>query len=159
MVVIRPAAQADIAALAAVGSRAWASNIFSFEPELPGMRAHVERAYRVFAEEHFARVLVAEADGVILGWGAREKNDDYISDMWVDPAYQGRGIGSLLLKALKADIAAAGYATARLESHARNAGAIRLYQREGFAIVHRSLEWSESLERKIEKVKMLAKLT
>lgn len=158
MVVIRPATHADIAALAAVGMRAWASNIFSFEPELPGMRAHVEHAYQAFAEEHFARVLVAEVDGVILGWGAREKNDDYISDMWVDPDYQGQGIGSAILAALKSAIAAAGYATARLESHARNAGAIRLYEREGFRIVHQSLEWSESLERKIEKVKMLANL-
>jgi ribosomal-protein-alanine N-acetyltransferase len=159
MVVVRPATQADIAALAAVGMRAWASNIFSFEPELPGMRSHVERAYEAFAEEHFTSVLVAEEGGTILGWGARDKNDDYISDMWVDPDFQGQGIGLLILKALKAKIAAAGYSSARLEAHARNVGAIRLYEREGFQIVHRSLEWSESLEREIEKVKMLANLT
>ncbi|QND53103.1 GNAT family N-acetyltransferase [Phyllobacterium sp. 628] len=158
MVVVRPATQADIAAIAAVGSRAWASNIFSFEPELPGMRVHVERAFLTFAEDFYGSVLVAEEDGSVVGWGARDKDDDYISDLWVEPYAQGQGVGSAILAALKSAIAEAGYPNARLEAHARNVGAIRLYERGGFEIVHRSLQWSESLEREIEKVKMQVKL-
>ncbi|MRG55577.1 GNAT family N-acetyltransferase [Phyllobacterium sp. SYP-B3895] len=158
MVVIRRATEADIAAIAAVGSRAWASNIFSFEPELPGMRSHVERAFQSFAENSYQHVTVAEVDATIVGWGAREKDNDYISDLWVEPAVQGQGIGSQLLRVLKMAIADAGYTKARISTHARNSGAIRLYRREGFAIIERGLEWSTSLEREIEKVHMLAEL-
>ncbi|MBB3235023.1 GNAT family N-acetyltransferase [Phyllobacterium endophyticum] len=155
---IKPATEADIAAIAAVGSRAWASNIFSFEPELPGMRSHVERAFQAFAEASHANVLVAAVDGHVLGWGARDENNDYISDLWVDPAVQGQGIGSAILRTLKRHIADAGYLRARISTHARNVGAIRLYEREGFRVIEQGLEWSTSLEREIDKVKMLAEL-
>ncbi|ATU91950.1 GNAT family N-acetyltransferase [Phyllobacterium zundukense] len=158
MVVIRRATEADIAAIAAIGSRAWASNVFSFEPELPGMRAHVEQAFREFAEASYRDVLVAVADETVLGWGAREEDNDYISDLWVEPVVQGQGIGSSLLRALMSAIAEAGYTKARIGTHARNVGAIRLYQREGFDIVEQGPEWSTSLEREIDKVKMLAEL-
>ena len=159
MVVIRRATEADIAAIAAIGSRAWASNIFSFEPEMPGMRAHVEKAFLEFAEASYQHVLVAGVGDVVVGWGAREENNDYISDLWVDPVVQGQGIGTQLLRVLMADIADAGYSKARISTHARNMGAVRLYQREGFEIVEQRLEWSTSLEREIEKVHMLAELT
>ncbi len=158
MVVIRQATEADIAAIAAVGSRAWASNVFSFEPELPGMRVHVEKTFLEFAISSFGHVLVAEVDEVVIGWGARDEDNDYISDLWVDPAVQGQGIGSSLLRALKSAIADAGYPKARIGTHARNLGAIRLYEREGFVIVEAGPEWSTSLEREIDKVKMVAEL-
>ncbi|PSH63101.1 GNAT family N-acetyltransferase [Phyllobacterium sophorae] len=158
MVVIRRARAADIAAIAAVGSRAWASNIFSFEPELPGMRAHVEKAFLTFAQAFFADVQVAEIEEAIVGWGARDEDNDYISDLWVEPAVQGQGIGTSLLRALKLAVAEAGYTHARISTHARNVGAIRLYEREGFRIVEQGPEWSTSLEREIDKVKMLAEL-
>jgi ribosomal-protein-alanine N-acetyltransferase len=158
MVVIRRATEGDIAAIAAIGSRAWASNVFSFEPELPGMRAHVEKAFQEFAKTSYRHVLVAEVDETIVGWGARDEDNDYISDLWVEPVVQGQGIGTSLLRTLKSAIAEAGYTKARISTHARNVGAIRLYQREGFAIVEQGPEWSTSLEREIDKVKMLAEL-
>lgn len=148
--------EADIAAIAAVGSCAWASNIFSFEPELPGMRTHVEKAFHEFAEGSWRTVLVAEVDNGIVGWGARDEDNDYISDLWVEPAMQGQGVGSTLLRTLKTAIEEAGYSKARISTHARNVGAVRLYQREGFVIVEQGPEWSTSLERMIDKVKMLA---
>jgi ribosomal-protein-alanine N-acetyltransferase len=36
--------------------------------------------------------------------------------------------------------------------------AIRLYEREGFIVIEQRPEWSTSLEREIDKVKMLAEL-
>ncbi|MHC1549158.1 GNAT family N-acetyltransferase [Phyllobacterium sp. K27] len=156
MVVIRRATEADITAIAAVGSSAWASNVFSFEAELPGMRMHVEKAFKEFAETSFTTVLVAQLEQTMLGWGAREENNDYISDLWVDPTVHGQGIGSSLLREMMAAIRYEGYMKARISTHARNIGAIRLYQREGFNIVEQGPEWSTSLEREIEKVQMLA---
>jgi len=155
---IRRATEADIAAIAAVGARAWASNVFLFEPELPGMRMHVEKAFRAFADSSYSNVLVGELDNVVLGWGAREEDNDYISDLWVDPVVQGQGIGSAILRILMSNIRDAGYLRARISTHARNVKAIRLYEREGFVIVEQGPEWSTSLEREIDKVKMLAEL-
>ncbi len=158
MVVIRRATEADVAAIAAVGSRAWASNVFSFEPELPGMRTHVEKAFRAFAEVSYGNVLVAVVDETVLGWGAREEDNDYISDLWVEPVVHGQGIGSAILQTLMLNIRDAGYLRARISTHARNVRAIRLYEREGFTVIEQAPEWSTSLEREIDKVKMLAEL-
>ncbi|MCO4316685.1 GNAT family N-acetyltransferase [Phyllobacterium sp. 21LDTY02-6] len=153
---IRKAAEADIAQIAAIGSRAWASSIFSFEEERPGMRTHVEKAFAGFAREYYETVLVAETEQGLAGWGARETRNEYISDLWVEPALHGLGTGTLLLRALKAEIRAAGHRQARISTHARNRRGIALYQREGFVIVEQKLEWSTSLEREIEKVSMIA---
>lgn len=122
------------------------------------MRMHVEKAFREFAENSYPTVLVAEVGQEVAGWGAREEDNDYISDLWVDPVVQGQGIGSTLLREMKAAIGRAGYLKARISTHARNTGAIRLYQREGFNIVEQGPEWSTSLEREIDKVQMLADL-
>ena len=48
----------------------------------------------------------------LVGVGLSE--EDRISDLWIHPASQGRGIGTQLLAALEKDIAARGFATARL---------------------------------------------
>ncbi|MGH6761518.1 MAG: GNAT family N-acetyltransferase [Phyllobacterium sp.] len=158
MVVIRRADIEDLDALAAIGSRAWASSIFSFEPEQPGVLDRVSKAYRGFVEDFYPNILVAMIDGNIVGWGARDTGEDYISDLWVDPEWQGRGAGSALLTALKQEIADAGYSKARIDTHARNAGAVRLYQRNGFVTVLHERAWSESLGREIDKVKLEAPL-
>lgn len=159
MVVIRRATIEDCDALAAVGSRAWASNIFSFEPEQPGVFERVSKAYRGFVEDFYPNILVALIDEKIVGWGARDTGEDYISDLWVDPQWQGRGAGSALLGVLKQEIAEAGYSRARIDTHARNIGAVRLYERNGFVIVLRERTWSESLGREIDKVKLEAQLS
>ena len=159
MVVIRRANIGDCDVLAAIGSRAWASSIFSFEPVQPGILDRVSKAYRGFVEDFYPNILVALIDGKIVGWGARDTGEDYISDLWVDPQWQGRGAGSALLSALKQEITEAGYSRARIDTHARNIGAVRLYERNGFMIVLKERAWSESLGREIDKVKLEAQLS
>lgn len=154
MVVIRPAGPDDLDALAVVGSRAWASSIFTYEPEQPGVVERVQKAYRSFVEDFYPNIRVAALGNVIVGWGARDTGEDYISDLWVDPDQQGRGIGTQLLSALTAEIRSLGYHKARIETHSRNVGAVRLYERNGFTVVNRQVEWSDSLGREIEKVKL-----
>jgi [ribosomal protein S18]-alanine N-acetyltransferase len=43
---------------------------------------------------------------------------------------------------------------ATIHTHARNAGAIRLYQRCGFSIVWRGMEYSKSMGVNLEKIHM-----
>ncbi|WP_420962303.1 GNAT family N-acetyltransferase [Brucella sp. IR073] len=153
---IRRAVASDRAAIAAVGCRAWISSFTQFEPDAnePGVRVRVEKVFRTFADEFYPSIRIAETAGIVLGWGARDTDADYISDLWIDPSFHRRGIGLALMDALLAEILLAGYPMARIDTHARNLPAIRLYERCGFEVVWRGQEWSESLGRNIEKVRM-----
>lgn len=103
-------------------------------------------------------VLVAERQGQMCGWGARIPKSNYISDLWIDPAYHGQGLGGLLLNALMAQILLEGFAEAEIGTHADNLPAIGLYKKTGFTIYRQDEEWSESFGRRVEKVRMKASL-
>ena len=155
---LRQAITADLAIIARIGADAWASHIFSHETEEPDQRRRAELAFLHSAQDYLDYILVAEQNGVICGWGARDTNQNYISDIWVDPAHQGQGIGTLLVDALLAQIVMLGFQTAEIGTHARNLPAIKLYEKCGFRIIRRYEEWSDSLARVVEKVKMQTNL-
>ncbi len=155
---LRQATNADLAMIARIGADAWASHIFSHETEEPDQRRRAELAFLHSAQDYLDYILVAEQDGVIYGWGARDTNQNYVSDIWVDPAHHGQGIGTLLVDALLAQIVMLGFQTAEIGTHARNLPAIKLYEKCGFRIIRRYEEWSASLARVVEKVKMQADL-
>lgn len=134
-----------------VGFAAWAAN-----PVLndcgADMSQRVHSAFRDFAVTGSKVILVAESNGEIVGWGARENAPNYISDLWVSPAHQRKGIGGALIGHLCDLIAAGGHRTARLDTHARDDRAIRLYERAGFIIIWRGTEFSKSMGFHCEKV-------
>ncbi|MEL1847340.1 GNAT family N-acetyltransferase, partial [Acinetobacter baumannii] len=41
--------------------------------------------------------MVAELDGHRVGFAGLMENDNFLHSLYVDPAYQGRGVGSALL--------------------------------------------------------------
>lgn len=155
---LRQAQSTDAVRLARIGANAWASHIFKHETEQPAQRERAELAFLHFAQEHTRQILVVENNGIVCGWGARDTNENYISDIWVDPAFHGQGIGTQLMDGLLAQIVLLGYKTAEIGTHARNLPAIRLYEKCGFTIIQQYDEWSDSLARVVEKVKMRAKL-
>lgn len=155
---LRQAISTDAGRLARIGADAWASHIFQHEIEKPDQRQRAELAFLHFAKEHICQILVVENNDVICGWGARDSNENYISDIWVDPVFHGQGVGSQLMDGLLAQIVLLGYTTAEIGTHARNLPAIRLYEKCGFVIIQRFDEWSDSLARVVEKVKMRANL-
>lgn len=108
--------------------------------------------------ENADAVLVAEVSGTICGWGARIPHSNYISDLWINPPYQGQGIGGRILDALMAQILLDGFTEAEIGAHADNFPAIGLYEKAGFRVYERGKEWSESFGRDVEKVRMRAKL-
>nr|WP_244618109.1 GNAT family N-acetyltransferase [Rhizobium sp. RU35A] len=157
---IRPMAAADHRAVTAVGFAAWQSSDAFRESGLPLDRLEMIRhAYDRFLDEAGDRIAVADIEGRVAGWTARETEPDYISDLWVDPAFQGRGVGKALILHLLAVMREEGLARARIHTHGNNAGAIRLYQRCGFSIVWRGLEYSRSLGVEHEKVHLAMRLT
>lgn len=144
---------ADADRVGRVGFAAWASNpvLNAFGPE---MVVRIRESFQSFAKDHFRLITLGELGGEIVGWIAREGERDYISDLWVDPDRQGLGIGSALVSATLRDMRAEGLRLARIDTHAANEGAIRLYESLGFTVVWRGMQHSPSMKMAVEKVRM-----
>lgn len=158
-VTLRRARPDEAVALGDIGFAAWEANAFAVADAGRVDRDKLRAEFRAFGLEYAPTMLVAEADEQPLGWGAREDRNQLISDLWVSPSAQGRGIGGLLLTALVDEIRAAGHAAAELETLASNAQAIGFYQRHGFSITWRTQKFSPSLGYAIDKVGMNKSLT
>ena len=76
-------------------------------------------------------VAADEATGAVLGYAAVTRN--HLENLYVDPAAQGRGVGSALLAAFEARVAAA-FDEATLRCLHANPDARRLYERSGYAV-------------------------
>jgi len=142
--------EADADRVGEVGFAAWAAN-----PVLNNFGADVSErvcsAFRDFAATGSKVILVAESDGDIVGWIARDGEADYVSDLWVDPDCQGRGVGRALIEHVFSLMRHEGVECARIATHARNLGAIRLYERCGFVLVWQGMESSEAMGMDVEK--------
>lgn len=118
----------------------------------------VEAGFLDIVTQADAQVLIAERDGKIAGWGAITANTNYISDLWVDPDFHRQGIGRILMDAMMAEMFLSGWTEVTIGTHAKNLPAIALYERCGFAIYWREIEYSKSFGRDVEKVRMRAGL-
>jgi ribosomal protein S18 acetylase RimI-like enzyme len=110
----------------------WVRTARAAYPWLPRQQALSDAEGRAVALEHVLpplEVHLVEVDGVVAGFLGLD--GDLIDRLYVDPAHQGRGLGTRLL-----DVARARHpAGLRLFTHQRNVGARRLYEREGFVAV------------------------
>jgi putative acetyltransferase len=70
-----------------------------------------------------------DEDGVIKGFIIARKSDNYVEELFVSPQYQGKGIGSKLLKEIKE-----GKDFLEVTVYQLNTGAIIFYKKEGFEI-------------------------
>jgi ribosomal-protein-alanine N-acetyltransferase len=151
MIIVRNAREADVPAMVRVGVRAWQQavvGVADLQVRLDNARA----AFEQFLGTHWLRVTVAEFGGEIAGWASREALDDEISDLWVDPPLQKKGIGAALLTAMEREIAAAGYEAARLQTHARNTAAVGFFQHHGYGVSWLSVDYQPRLDRDVESI-------
>lgn len=131
---LRPGTDADIPALIALGDAANATYIGK-TPEFVGREADVEQAFASFVPKAIEQLIVAESDGVLLGFSATEGETDEISGVWVAPEQQGKGIGAILLAASEAHIRARGSSYSWLTAHIGNRRAIGFYRTHGYALL------------------------
>ena len=84
-------------------------------------------------ERHIAHgpIHVWEEDGVIKGLSASDPRDGSIFGLFVDPAYEGSGIGQALIAAACRSVAKAGHSMAKLSTVA-GTRAERFYLRNGW---------------------------
>ena len=135
---IRPARVEDTRRIGAVGHQAWLKGICPYV--CPEVRERIApKTFELFARTHTNQVIVAEGDGNLFGFAATEDGDNYISDLWVAPDFEGYGIGTALLSALEEIIADRGYGTARLEVLTDNQRAVSLYRYLGYRIVRQGM--------------------
>ena len=60
--------------------------------------------------------VVAEADGVLLGWGALNVDKQVITNVFVDPPQQRRGVGRAIIRMLEDRAREAGLDTVQLQA-------------------------------------------
>ncbi|PDT80622.1 GNAT family N-acetyltransferase [Sinorhizobium sp. BJ1] len=158
MLVIRHARQNEIGPLAAIGLRAWAKAIAGLA-DVAGMQGAAERAFIDFLTEHWLSVLLIEEENRICGWAAREDLDGSISDLWIDPGAQGRGLGRALLAEMEQRMAAEGFDIASAKTHAQNASAVAFFQSAGYQVKWLSTAYSQKLDRDMEFIGLSKQLT
>jgi GNAT superfamily N-acetyltransferase len=77
-------------------------------------------------------VLLAECAGEVVGIAARER--EWLRHLYVRPGWTGRGIGQMLIARMLGEMTAE-IPPMRLYAFARNAGARRFYERNGFVVI------------------------
>ena len=151
MIIVRNALEEDVPALVGIGVEAWGQAV-SGVADLQVRRDHARDAFQQFLANRWLRVSIAEADGLPAGWAAREALDDEITDLWIAPLRQRKGLGSALLAAMEAEIVAAGFEAARLQTHARNVAAVSFFRKHGYTVSWLSIAYSQRLDRDVESV-------
>lgn len=101
------------------------------------LRAHVERGV----------ALLAEDDGRAVGFVAAKFEDwgpttAYVTDLYVRPAWQRRGVGKALLAGVAASARERGFANVMLDVSSENRAALRFYDRLGFKEVSKIMHVS-----------------
>jgi len=135
---LRAARAADQTALAALAAEAFAQGVVALVPA--GLRAGADAArfHTLFAEG--GPLLMAEDEegqplGCILAERAIEEGTARLTGVWVAPQAAGQGIGSALLEAMEALLAAEGATALRVRVPSGNLRALGLFRRRGYAML------------------------
>jgi phosphinothricin acetyltransferase len=135
-VTIREATAADAAAICRIYNQGIQDRVATLEIE---ERTTAERRAWLEARDGRHPVLVAEADGAVVGWASLNvfnprRAYDHVADfsIYVDREWRGRGVGRRLLDALVGRARALGYHKLVLSAFPWNAAGMAAYRRAGF---------------------------
>ncbi|MDS7596854.1 GNAT family N-acetyltransferase [Agrobacterium tumefaciens] len=151
MIVIRNAREEEAASLAEIGLRAWQQATAAIGITT-ALYDNASVAFANFTRSSWLSITVAEKGGVIAGWAGRERFDDKISDFWIDPDFQRRGVGSRLLAEIESQIIEKGFEAAMLETHAQNEPAVAFFRHHGYSIGWLSVSYAPKLDRDVQSV-------
>ncbi len=151
MVTIRKAREDDAELLTEIGMRAWRKAMASVG-EAAEMVANARDAFAHFTREGWVTITLVEKSGVPVGWAAREDMDENITDFWVDPEFEGQGIGTALLAAVEIEMKAQGCTLARLQTHAMNSDALTFFEKKGYSVNWLTVTYNPKLDRDVQSV-------
>lgn len=128
--------EVDREAVGLLGWEAWRSNgPLDRGMADPKVAQKVRDAFLRFPFEYARPIILAEQQGRVVGWTARDMAADSLSDLWIAPDHQERRVGRALLDHVCAQIAAEGSGQAVISTHQNNFRAIGLYKSCGFDII------------------------
>ena len=151
MVVIRPAIEADVEAIAAIATASFWSVCEQLEPgshDHPGYRKLMVAEDRKEAAEFWKSTTIAEVHGKAVGVCILKFDENLLSGLWILPENQGQGVGALLIDDAIASFKARGATFVHLDVHTMNP-AKRLYERAGFEVTEETTRHSTGLGRDI----------
>jgi phosphinothricin acetyltransferase len=135
-VTIRAATEADLPAITRIYNEGIVDRLATLETE---ERTEEERRAWLAAHDERHPVLVAERQGIVLGWGSLNVFNAraayrFVADfsIYVAREARGMGIGGALLPALIAEARRLGFHKLVLAAFPFNAAGMRLYERFGF---------------------------
>ena len=155
---IRKPEWAEANALASAAYAAWRKGIGPYVSEAARMRIS-ELDFADFIRGNPEQVLAAFIGDVAAGFAATEHGDNYISDLWVDPDFEGRGIGSSLLAAWEESIRSRDYDTVTIEVITENARALGLYRHLGFVVSWQGETTDGYLKEPLHKTRLMKALS
>ena len=155
MISVRPARPEEIHELSAIGLASWKKGIMPLVPVEVASRIEKENPFVPFLKDQGGNILVAEADGALAGIGASEHADNCISDIWVAPEHEGKGIGTALILALEAQFRDRDFREASIRVAADNLRALDLYLHLGYHETWRGFDYDPILCVTLEKVALL----
>jgi len=136
---IRAASLQDAEAIAEIYNQGILDRVATLETEL---RDAVERRRWLEARGPRHPVIVAEADGAVVGWGSLNSFNarrayDHVADfsVYVERSWRGRGVGGRLLADLIERARRAAYHKLVLAAFPFNDAGVALYERFGFTRV------------------------
>ena len=133
---VRAAAGADATAICRIYNQGIQDRVATLETE---ERTPEERRAWLAARGPRHPVLVAEADGAVVGWGSlnvfnARRAYDHVADfsLYVERGWRGRGVGRRLLEILVARARELGYHKLVLSAFPWNEAGMQAYRRAGF---------------------------
>ena len=145
-VTIREIVESDRDAWAGLRAALWPGSLSEHEAET---RQYFQQAVRLPV------VFVAEADGGLVGFleldyrkyapGCSSSPVPFIEGWFVEPAFQGRGIGRALIQAAEAHARAEGYEEIASDAEAENGDGIAAHRALGYEEIERVVCFRKSL--------------
>jgi [ribosomal protein S18]-alanine N-acetyltransferase len=157
MLTIRNAREDEAGLLTQIGLRAWAQAMGAIGGS-DELQDNAFAAFSHFVQSSWLTITVIEDNGVVAGWAAREGLDETISDFWIDPDHQRRGLGAALIGEVEKEIVHQGFDRARLETHAHNTDAVNFFEKNGYAVNWLSVAYAPKLDQDVQSVGMSKQL-
>jgi [ribosomal protein S18]-alanine N-acetyltransferase len=133
--IIRKALPSEVETLADIGYVAWERDLMPFLNGTAANPQNERKRLSTAVHELLDRIIVAEIDGVAVGWCARQRGKDYIPYLFVTPLLQNHGIGSALLRRMESMLELQGADRVQLDTLADNVRAVSFYQHQGYQIL------------------------
>ena len=155
----------DIDPATVCGLRSWASTIGACLPDFSEQQLfELEAAFRLYLisslknEVRGEQLLIADVGGEIAGFCGYQLSESYLSDLWVHPDWQGKGVASTLIDAVRGALKAEGINILNLEVWEQNQRAISFYLKQGFVEIERSVKYDPVLKLDLLKIWMQQRL-